>query len=252
VPGLVWANSFREVPDRCIMSQKEELMAYVAMGMTLPACLFSLETFAMGCMFFSPIIILSIFEHRKSIWYTLKNILPMVNKKYQFKILAKELLATLKTCHIIYPYAKLKLNVKNTDFYLENADAKENAIFRQAFYELISPIDSPRYVITNGEKVYQVPTILGKNKDNVQMLHKIIFGKLPRGILYTKTQESKELLLKIKMFQEKTLESNIKMDILDKDIISEIENNKVNIESTTIDINIMKDVLESKNLIEEE
>ena len=138
------------------------------------------------------------------------------------------------------------------EVYLRIADINENTIFRQTFYELLSPIDFPRYVITNGKKVYQVPTIIGKNKDNVEVLHNNIFGRLPRGILYTKTPESKELLLKIKMYQEKLFENNMKIDILDKDIVQAVENKKINIETTKIDIEVMKDVLESKNLIEEE
>ena len=52
------------------------------------------------------------------------------------------------------------------------------------------------------------------------------------------------------MFQEKSLESNPKMDVLDKDIIEDVKN--VNIESTKIDVQVMKDVLKSKNLIKEE
>ena len=54
------------------------------------------------------------------------------------------------------------------------------------------------------------------------------------------------------MYQEKTIENNVKIDNLDQDIVQSIANKKVDIESTQIDIDVMKDVLENKNLIEEE
>ncbi|MBE5813325.1 MAG: DEAD/DEAH box helicase [Clostridiales bacterium] len=201
---------------------------------------------------FLPLLSVSLIKYSHTILYKLKNVRMLINKKYNFEILAEKLLLTLKQCRIINKKAKLKFDIKNMEFYLRKADVKENSIFRQGFYELLSPIDSPRYVITNGKRVYQVPAIIGKNKNDVKILHENIFGKLPRGILYTKTPESKELLLKIKMYQEKLFENNLRIDILDNDIIREAENKKVDISSTQIDVQVMKDVLESKNLIEEE
>ena len=61
-----------------------------------------------------------------------------------------------------------------------------------------------------------------------------------------------KLLLKIKMIQEKMLDNNARIEVLDNEIVKAVENKEVNISSAKIDIQVMKDVLESKNLVEEE
>jgi hypothetical protein len=188
----------------------------------------------------------------KKISSSVKNIKCRINKKYYLKNLASNLLKTVKQCNYINRYAKVEFNMENGEFYLSNADIKENTIFRKAFSELSSSIDDPRYVITNGKRVYQAPELIGRKKENVVKLHKNIFGNISKGIIYTRTPEGKQLLLKLKMCQEEVIESNYKIDTLDKSIIENAENAKVDMKSTKIDIEVMKDILENKNLIEEE
>ena len=110
-------------------------------------------------------------------------------------------------------FRRIRVNtVENTDgsFYLALSGSTfyESSLFADCMAEILSPIDSPRYLIIREGDVYglkrddyhAVPVKLGVKKDFAKIFYKAWCRYVgPTEMIYTRTSEGRQILLKAKM-----------------------------------------------------
>jgi len=150
------------------------------------------------------------------------------------------ILKTLKHMNIISESAKLVFlhRYGQTGFYLQDSTIKENSIFREAFVEMLSEIENPRYIIKVKQNYFAVPDIIGTNRENTDFL----LGKLrltrQGNLIFTRNPDGKAKLFLIKLNQKKIKASwHYSKEEKNPDLIQ-----------TNVDIQVMKNVLKSRDL----
>jgi superfamily II DNA or RNA helicase len=142
-------------------------------------------------------------------YLVLKKLILHFDPVNSFKSLGKALLKAMKECDMIAVDSTLscKYNKKNfcVQMYLNNASMHDQNIFNTAIYELLSPIENPRYIMIKknifGSYDYTMsfacPTVLGKNKESAEVLKKYLKGNTANfELVYTHNPEGRKFLLK--------------------------------------------------------
>ena len=94
----------------------------------------------------------------------------------------------------------VKQEKKDIIFYIDEGSVVEKTRFNNCLYEMLEPIDVPRYVVEINGIHYQVPAIIGKNRKWVDVLERNLkraFWKVK--VTYTKSPNGKMELMKIKI-----------------------------------------------------
>jgi len=151
------------------------------------------------------------------------------------------ILETLKLMGIINNRAHLVFLYRygQVGFYLKDSTLKENSIFREALTEMLSEIENPRYIIQVKQTFFAVPAAIGTNEKKAMLLLKKLRLTKNAKLIYTRNPEGKVSLFLIKLNQK-----SINASWHNK-------NNQPNpgLMQTDIDIQVMKDVFKSNNIL---
>ena len=150
------------------------------------------------------------------------------------------ILETLKNMKIINRSAQLIFlqRYNQTGFYLQNSTIKENSIYREAYLEMLSEIDNPRYIIKTKKSYFSVPDIIGTKRENVDFLLKKLHLTRQGEVIFTRNPAGK-----VKLFIIKLNQKNIKASWHEQKAGENQE-----LMQTDINIKVMKSVLKSRDL----
>lgn len=84
---------------------------------------------------------------------------------------------------------------------LQNTLFREQRLFYTALQEMLRPPENPRYLIVYKEQHFQVPEIMGRNKQYVEFLAQRIWPRYGYTLFYTRTPEGRKKMLEIKLRQ---------------------------------------------------
>jgi len=126
-----------------------------------------------------------------------------INNLLTIKKISKATIDTLYKMNI-FPKAymfSIKKDVSDIVFYLEDSSIKNNSIFKECIREFLGEINNPRYVIKIRNIYFNVPSIIAKRRESVEIFRRNIEKRFitRTTILYTKTPENKIKLLQIKL-----------------------------------------------------
>ena len=150
------------------------------------------------------------------------------------------ILQTLKHMNIISESAQLIFlhRYGETGFFLQKSTIKENSIFREAYMEMLSEIDNPRFIIKTKQTYFAVPDIIGTKKENADFLLEKLHLTRQGELIFTRSPDGK-----VKLFMIKLRQNNV---------IASWHDNKAEevprLMHTDVDIKVMKSVLKSRNL----
>jgi hypothetical protein len=125
-----------------------------------------------------------------------------------------------------------------TGFYLKDSTIKENSVFREAFLEMLSEIDNPRYIIKTGRTYFAVPDIIGSKRENVDFLLEKLRIIRSCDLIFTRNPDGKVKLFLIKLSQKK-----IKASWHERSAEA-----IPGLMQTEVDVQVMKSVLKSRDL----
>ncbi len=133
-----------------------------------------------------------------------------INPSKSFKTLGKAVYKTLRDCGLISEGAKVHSEEAGAfvvTLSLRNASTHDQNIFNLAMKELLSPIVNPRYIIIKNNKLklfgeynyklsFACPTVIGKKKENVQVLADRLKSTGNLVPIYAHSENGRELIIK--------------------------------------------------------
>jgi hypothetical protein len=149
------------------------------------------------------------------------------------------ILKTLKFMKIISESAQLIFlhRYGQTGFFLQDSTIKENSIFREAFIEMLSEIENPRYILQVKQTYFAVPDIIGTNRENADFLLKKLRLTRQGSLIFTRNPNGKVKLFLIKLSQKGVRAS-----------WHDTKKENPGLMQTDVDIQVMKSVLKSRDL----
>lgn len=138
-----------------------------------------------------------------------KKILLHFNPARSIKTLGMAVFRTLKACNLISCAAGVEVRQEKelnfVSLYLRNASIHDQNIFNKAMWELLSPIENPRYILIRRNILgkydytnsFACPTIIGKKKEYATILAENLKGNTGNfGLVYTHREDGRKMILK--------------------------------------------------------
>ncbi len=138
----------------------------------------------------------------------LKKARAMSSAEGNIKILSAALCETLKQTGALSSKSCKPVCIQNSaavpSVALENATAQEQSVFNRALFEMLSPIDNPRYLICQGSDgvcSFACPSAVGNKKENAEFFASLL-NKTAKDfrVIYTRSEKGRQELLKCKRY----------------------------------------------------